>query len=426
MVTWASNYFGVQVAGVEGVEGDADLSNGEAWCDINAANCVCSEPLTATRYLGSDAVWADESPYQDMTNNGTAIAHNPNDTTSNECGNTEGSAGYPIVTYPYKLVPSDTEGVWDYNSYSLQSGTLNDQAYDAASLPNRVVSQTPRFLGIPPKIAKGIYFFGHEFAYTTAFANHRGRRAIRWYIYYPDDYAHIASGEQNTKMFQSTGVGYWSQGNIRSMGGSSGSNAWTCNGGATTANPQRIEGKSHKSSDPTNFPQVTDADYAGKWWRYEWVIDQANQNSSDPGAGEGVRLRMFAKNVSDGWPEFVWLDSYANTNAALGNDGTGYKVDGSLYPDGPYVANEFFPCGEYSDIYAGSETFNWYRIEAYTQSSSDTGTPQKGYAFMQVAAWTQAEMDGAGFDLYGTDAYNKDDFRIGSAYEMEGVAGNTD
>ncbi len=39
---------------------------------------------------------------------------------------------------------------------------------------------------------------------------------------------------------------------------------------------------------------------------------------------------------------------------------------------------------------------------------------------------SQAEMDAAGFDLYGADVWNDTDFRVGSAYEMEGVAGQID
>jgi hypothetical protein len=320
-----------------------------------------------------------------------------------------------VTTYPYKLTPSDT------------IPGLNGQAYDAASLPNRVAAQAPRFLGFPNP-AKGIYFMGHNFADTPEFSSYRGRRAYRWYIYYPDDFVHTASGEQNTKMWQTSFInGYYSQGSLRSISGSSGSNIWSCNGGASTANPLRANMKSHKSSNPSQYPELVESDYTGQWWRYEMVIDQANVNSSDPGEGNGARLRLFAKNVSDNRPELVFIDTYANDDAGLGDDGTGYTVSGSLYTKGPYVqSTDFSACAEKTDIYHAGEQWDVFRQNNYTQSSSDTGTPQKGYAFVVTAAWTQAEMDAAGFDLFGTDAYNKDDFRIGSAYEMEGVAGAID
>ncbi len=398
----------VEVAVPQAAEGDGDSSNGEAWCDANPANCVCSETLTMTDYIRPDGTLSSANPAHESE------YWNPINSTSNECswirggGQGGSNTGFFIGTAARHVQPSDS-----VTTFNTSGAIENAEAYDLASLPNRVASQAPRFQGRGMKNLMSGRFWPARIGFLEypAFANHRSRRAFRWYIYWNDDFVFRGGGEQNTKMWEALTGGYFTQGGnpptSLSRSSSNTRDPWTCDNGSHIGGS-----KVQMSSGIFGQSAFNASDFVGKWWRFEVVVDNAKVYNSDPGAGNGTRFRLFAKNVSENTQEETWIDSYNVTGGSSNSN-----------PNGPKINNSAYTCGGFSDMFNPGEDWDEWKISGFTQSNSGSGTEQKSYAFYQMAAWTDAEM--SGFDLYGADVWNKTDFRIGSSFEMEGLVGDT-
>jgi len=385
--------------------GDGDLSNGEAWCDINPPNCVCSEPLTATDYIDKNGASSDNT-----TRSGVR-SWNPNDTTSNQCGFE--SAFSPIRTYSYNVQPSDRVTV---NNPS--GNAVNVDAYATAALPNRVAEFTQRFMGRPyDGPYEGTNWVAHDFKHTPSFQSFTGRRAYRWYTWYPPDFLFSGGGMQNKKKWQSLIGSYWTSG-PEAMNHHNSDNDWSCDSGSISqAGLMSMSSRTgEKNGSEVDYQ---DSEFQGVWTRVEVIVDQITDGTGDPGAGNGTRIRWMYKNVTNGDAEVTWTDSFSITTT---------EPWANTNPNGISINNTSWSCGGFTDLFRAGEDFELFRQNHYGQNSQGSSTLPKwrGFSYIQVAAWTQAEMDAAGFDLYGADKWNTTDFRIGSAYEMEGVAGEID
>ena len=401
------NVFSVNVTTPGVGEGDGDLSNGEAWCDENAANCVCSEPLTAELYIRTDGRLHTQQPRVGVD------SWNPNDTTTNECGFE--SEFHPFRTYSHNVTPSDE--VTPNNPTGL---AINDEAYSTAALPNRVAEFTPRFIGQPYTGAyRGTNWVAHDYKHITSgdFRSFKGRRSYRWYTWYPSDFINTTGGQQNGKKWQSLIGSYWTSGPER-MNHHAGTHGWkSSDGGVGECGRLRM----HSGKSGVNYDA---AYYQAVWTRVEIIVDQISNGTGDPGTGNGTRIRWMFKNITRDDAEVTFTDSF---NISTDNRPSGGTWD-NTNPNGPSIDNGLWDCGGQTDVWRLGEDFEQFRQNHFGQNNDGVtaNTPWRGFAYIQVAAWTQEEMDAAGFDLYGADVWNTTDFRIGSAFEMEGVAGIID
>ncbi len=384
--------------------GDGNLSNGEAWCDLNSSNCVCSEPLTATDYIDNSGEASSASTSRDSG----PRSWNPNDTTENECS--WDSDGSHIRTYNWNVTPSDR-----ITPNNPTGSSINAAAYSGNALPNRVAEFTPRFRGQPYNGAyRGINWSGHDYRFSSEFASFTGRRSYRWYTWYPPDFLFTSGGDQNSKKWQSLIGSYWTSG-PSSMSHHNTPHDWSCDSGGVR------EAGLLKMNSRENGVEYDAQYFQGVWIRTEIVVDQVTDGSSDPGEGNGTRIRWYHKNVTAGTPEVLWIDSFSRTTEDPWTN---------TNPNGISINNTDWSCGGFTDLYRRGEEFAEWTQNNYGQTNDESPSSDvpkwKGWAYVQVAAWTQEEMDATGFDVYGADVWDNTKFRIGSAYEMEGEAGSID
>lgn len=402
-VTTDSNAFCIQI--IDSLLGDGDLSNGEAWGDINFANRVCSEPFTATDYIDQNGNSSLDNPVRSGT-----LHWNPNDTTSNECGVEQ--PGRVSQSKNWLMTPSDH---CTFNN-PPPCTAVNAEAY--GHLPNRIVEFTPRFRGPPDRgPARGTNYNGVNIdSVFPEFSDDTGRLAIRWYLYYHNGFEFTSGCDQNSKIWDAIIGRYWTNGHPN-LSHANGSHGWTSdNAGISQCGLLKM-----KSDHGDNgVEEITTAWYQGSWIRYEVVVTNVEDRNSDPGDGNGVRIQLYVHNVTKESAEQQWIDSFNQT--------TSESPWTNTHPGCPRCNNTDWGCGGQTDVYRPGQDFSSLRQSSYGQACADDATPDtqefphwKGMHYMFVAKWTQAEM--AGFDVFGADVWDQTQFRIGPAWEMEGCLG---
>ena len=394
-VTTDSDAHTVQI--LSPLTGDGDLSNGEAWCDLNPTICVCSEPFTATDYIDGNGASSDNAV------RGAEEQWDPNDTASNQCSWSD-RVGAHIHTRNWNAQPSDR-----ITPNNPTPGTAhNTAAYAASALPDRIPEFTPRFRGRPyAGPYRSTNWSGHNFTFTPSFSSSTKRREYRWYIWYPPDFIFTGGGDQNEKKWQSLIGAYWT-GGPENLLHHAGTHDWSStDAGTGECGLLRMKSRSL----PGEYQQ---SDFKSDWWRYSIIVDNVTDGTGDPGTGNGTRIRFMAKNVTQDTAETTWIDSLATTTP-------------SNNPNGEFINNIDWNCVGETDLWRVGEDFGKWTQNNYgqaTDTSDSSNVPKwKGWAYVQVAAWTAAQCT---IDALGADKWDTTSCRIGSAYEMEGAAGVID
>ena len=378
-------------------EGDGDDTNGEARCDILGSNCVCSEPYEMTAYTYN-------------LDNGNSARHNPNDSASKECGLRR--QGFPYysgkVTWGVSTIPS---------------------ALDAGSLPNgSIVRFSGRAGSVEPTGTPwtgGSMYHGHDWIFSdsgteTSFR----RRSLRMYTYYNDDWYFCTGGSQNAKTWESVIESYWTfNGGLSTPSFAPGTgdgqpfgwvNLHSSPGGQTQfSSPSRgsiggnFAGTAYGDGSDQTGPLLGDfvQDVRDKWLRYEIIIDNAGQSDS------GFRIRVFVKNITDGGPEMLMIDSYSS-----GDEYTGTKFCEGCNLTASWNGGDLTDLRNASEAVADKLQFNYF-----TQGDPGCVNTWRGNSHLMVAAWSDDDM--AGYDTFGADVDNRTAFRIGAASKMEGYTG---
>jgi hypothetical protein len=353
-----------------------NATGNEDRCAQLGAACICSEPFNTDTYAQ------------------TGASHDPADTNAKQCS--YGGEG-PVEYYSETRPPTGL----------TINPSLEPKALQQSLLPNKAAAAL--WYLAPPDghdIQRAVQSFDwnvfnvglSDFTDATRVA----RRAVRWYVYHSDtrrgDSGNYDWGaeegrgcQQSNKMYYGTGMNYITKNDIDPDGNynqSLGTNSWD-------DWPWNYPGDLRSNKIWTGANNAcgpgTDNEWCGNWIRLEVVVDRADGGSLPD---NGMRVRMFWKNVTAGTPEKKIMDTYVNCPDCRAHSANGKK---------DLTLND-----EYSNF-----ALNNYR-QADTVGSPCAGW--RGISHYLVAGWTDTEM--AGFDQFSDDDSS---FRIEAAVEMEGV-----
>ena len=305
-------------------------------CSKLGAACICSEPLNTNKYVATSSnTW------------------NPSDSVTKQCShnalNSPISTGRPSI---------------DLLKFSNESSILSKLPIGhKVNYILRALDGEPNYT--PWKV--GVLNLDSSGRFGSV---PKKRLAVRFYMYHSSDFsfANAYDGESNnTKFFEGSDFnsGFWD-----SKGGKSSAFTYILYGWTSTS------GVTYKTKSSYQEPMTSD-EMKGVWLRFELIVT----NRDGAITGQGTRLEMFMKDVTNGTPEVkVW-------DTAL-----------DLFTKGVYMGIDAKPSGLMESFY----TNNW-------RQDAKNGIPMKGFraiSHYMLAAWDTDEGQ-----------------RIGSALEVEGISG---
>jgi hypothetical protein len=278
---------------------------------------------------------------------------------------------------------AQNDEVWNPADSTAKQCSLEETSYPIAANPidrievktdNLALSRLPSghqvsaFLGGRDG-GNDVFWVGHGVPASQS----TQRYAMRFYIYSTDDYQFKGEGQcENSKLMQIDGPVDQSVGVIHQYGFEN----YAFDGGSRRTGDCCWEGP------PVNrpgFSNTTQNTVRGNWWRYEYIIT----NLSGGPSPNGIRFQMFGKNITQGSNEIAIIDT-REPCPDCGPDNAGLGAD------------DLTPPSRVDDMVA-----NLYR-----QGTCDGW---RGISHMMYAAWPTNQNQ-----------------RIGSALEVEGVAGAID
>lgn len=306
-------------------------------CGTLGAACVCSEPLNTNQYTVGGA----------SKNN-----WNPSDSTTKQCSHE--NKNHPITT------GKATVGMLKFSNDSVMLSKL--PVNNAINYALRALDGEPNYstwrLGVYKLDASG------NFPPVP-----QTRLAVRFYMYHSPDFSFasdLARESNNSKFFEGSDLN---------------SNLWDDKDGKEDSSSYTLYG--WKDSNGTTHAVKSGYDKTilsdnmkGVWFRFELIV-----TNRDAVSGNGTRLEMYRKDVTNGTPEVKMWDT------ATDKFTKGIYMGPNARPSGPL------------------QTF---QTNNYRQDGKN-GIPLKGYraiSHYMVAGWN-------------TDQGQ----RIGSALEVEGISG---